>query len=172
MKFSLSKSLLWLAAVAAPLVSAERVIESKSLNPCMSNSSFSATLFNVALTPNNRSLDFKIEGISNIAGKIEADIELLVYGFPAMTQKLDPCGNEDLKGMCPMNAGPLTIKSNLDISEEVMSQIPGTSSRPRLLVATPLTSCRHCVHHPRLGPRRAHQDQGPGHTRAACLRRG
>ena len=172
MRLSLSNALLGLAAVAAPLASAERFIESKSLNPCMANSGFSATLFNVALTPNNRSLDFKIEGISNIAGKIEADMELLVYGFPAMTQKLDPCGNEDLKGMCPMNAGPLTIKSNLDISEEVMSQIPGTSSRPRLLVATPLTSCRHCVHHPRLGPRRAHQDQGPGHTRAACLRRG
>lgn len=125
MRLSLSNALLGLAAIAAPLASAERFIESKSLNPCMTNSGFSATLFNVALTPNNRSLDFKIEGISNIAGKIEADMELLVYGFPAMTQKLDPCGNEDLKGMCPMNAGPLTIKSNLDISEEVMSQIPG-----------------------------------------------
>ncbi|KAB2103120.1 Flavin carrier protein 1 [Alternaria gaisen] len=125
MKFSLSKSLLWLAAVAAPLVSAERVIESKSLNPCMSNSSFSATLFNVAFTPSNRSLGFNIEGISNIAGKIEADIELLVYGYSAMNQKLDPCSQKELEGMCPMNAGPLTIKSNIDISQDVMSVIPG-----------------------------------------------
>jgi hypothetical protein len=125
MRCTLSKSLLGLAAVATPLAAAERFIESKSLNPCMENSGFSATLFNVALTPNNRSLDFNIEGISNISGKIEADLELLVYGFPAMTQKLDPCGNNDLKGMCPMNAGPMTINSNLDISEEVMAQIPG-----------------------------------------------
>lgn len=125
MRFSFSQSLLWLAAVAAPLVSAERLIESKSLNPCMANSSFSATLFNVAFTPGNRSLGFKIEGISNIAGKIEADIELLVYGFSAMNQKLDPCGQEELEGMCPMNAGPLTIKSNIDISQEIMSAIPG-----------------------------------------------
>jgi hypothetical protein len=125
MKFSLSKSLLWLAAIAAPLISAERVIESKSLNPCMSNSSFSATLFNIAFTPSNRSLGFNIEGISNIAGKIEADIELLVYGHSAMKKELDPCGQKELEGMCPMNAGPLTIKSNIDISQDIMSDIPG-----------------------------------------------
>jgi hypothetical protein len=122
---SLSRSLLWLAAAAVPLASAERFIESKSLNPCMANSAFSATLFNVQLTPNNRSLDFKIEGVSNIVGKIEAELELVVYGFSALTQKLDPCGNSDLTGMCPMNAGPLTIKGNTPISEEVMAQIPG-----------------------------------------------
>jgi hypothetical protein len=125
MRPSLSQSLLWLAAAAVPLASAERFIESKSLNPCMANSAFSATLFNVQLTPNNRSLDFKIEGVSNIVGKIEAELELVVYGFSALTQKLDPCGNSDLTGMCPMNAGPLTIKGNTPISEEVMSQIPG-----------------------------------------------
>jgi hypothetical protein len=125
MRPSLSKSLLWLAAAAMPLASAERFIESKSLNPCMANSAFSATLFNVQLTPNNRSLDFKIEGVSNIVGKIEAELELVVYGFSALTQKLDPCGNSDLEGMCPMNAGPLTIKGNTPISEEVMAQIPG-----------------------------------------------
>jgi hypothetical protein len=125
MRPSLSTSLLWLAAAAAPLASAERFIESKSLNPCMENSAFSATLFNVQLTPNNRSLDFKIEGVSNIVGKIEAELELVVYGFSALTQKLDPCGNSDLEGMCPMNAGPLTIKGNTPISEEVMAQIPG-----------------------------------------------
>ncbi|CAA9962484.1 TRP multi-domain protein [Pyrenophora teres f. maculata] len=125
MHFSLAKSLLWLGAMAAPLVSAERIIESKSLNPCMANSSFSATLFNVAFTPGNRSLGFKIEGISNIAGKIEADLELLVYGFSAMNQKLDPCGQKELEGMCPMNAGPLTIKSNIDISDDILSKVPG-----------------------------------------------
>ena len=128
---SLSRSLLWLAAAAAPLVSAERIIESKSLNPCMSNSSFSATLFNVAFTPSNRSLGFNIQGISNIAGKVEADMELLVYGYAAMKEKLDPCGSKELEGMCPMNAGPLTIKSNFDISEDIIKQLPGKHSSER-----------------------------------------
>lgn len=85
MRLSLSKALLALAATALPFATAdERRIESKSLNPCMSNSSFSATLFNVVFTPNNRSLAFNIEGISNIAGKVEADLELLVYGYSAI----------------------------------------------------------------------------------------
>ena len=129
MKFSLSQALLGLAAIAAPLISAERLIESKSLNPCMANSAFSATLFNVAFTPNNRSLAFNVEGISNIAGKIEADIELLVYGYSALNQKLDPCSQQELEGMCPMNAGPLTIKSNIEVSDDVMSVIPGKHRR-------------------------------------------
>jgi len=125
MRPSLSSALLCLASAAGPLAAAEPIIESRSLNPCMSNSSFSATLFNVAFTPNNRSLAFRIDGISNIAGKIEAEMELLVYGYSAMTQKLDPCSSKDMSGMCPMNAGPLTIKSNLDISQDLLSQIPG-----------------------------------------------
>jgi hypothetical protein len=122
---SLSKSLLLLAAAAAPFASAERVISSSSLNPCQSNSSFSATLFQVAFTPNNRSLGFNIEGVSNIAGEVNAELELLVYGYSAMKVNLNPCDNKELEGMCPMNAGNLEIKSNLDISADVMSSIPG-----------------------------------------------
>jgi len=136
MPFSLARSLLWLTAAAAlPFASAERIIESKSLNPCMQGSLLSATLFNVAFTPSNRSLAFKIEGISNIEEKIEADMELLVYGFSAMNQKLDPCTSNDLSSMCPMNAGPLTIKSNIDISKDIMASIPG--ALPRLLSPSP-----------------------------------
>ena len=131
MKLSQSRPLLGLVAIATPLASAgARLIESKSLNPCMTNSAFSATLFNVAFTPNNRSLGFNIEGISNIAGKIEADVELLVYGYSALTQKVDPCSQKELEGMCPMNAGPLTIKSNFgNIGDDVMGVIPGKHPR-------------------------------------------
>lgn len=119
------KSLLLLAAAAAPFASAERVISSSSLNPCQANSSFSATLFQVAFTPNNRSLGFNIEGVSNIEGKVNAEMELLVYGYSAMKQNLNPCDNPELAGMCPMNSGNLVLNSNLDISADVMSQIPG-----------------------------------------------
>lgn len=125
MRLSLSKSLLWLAAVAMPLASAERILETRSLNPCMADSKFSATLFHVTLTPGNRSLDFNVEGISNIAGKVEANLELIVYGFSAINQNLNPCGNKELIGLCPMIAGPLTIKSNFMLGDDLMNQIPG-----------------------------------------------
>lgn len=126
MRFSLSRALLWLGAVAAPLVAAEDVIESHSLNPCMSNSSFSATLFLVAFTPNNGSLAFNVEGISNIQGNIEAEVELLVYGYSALKKTIDPCDSVELDGLCPMNAGPLTIKSNIDLGTDIQKVIPGT----------------------------------------------
>lgn len=124
---SLSRSLLWLAAAALPLASAERIIEAKSLNPCMANSGFSASLFNVAFTPNNASLAFEIVGISTITGNVMAQVDLLVYGYPAISQKLDPCAPEnrkDLNGLCPMNPGPLTITSNYAISPDVANKFP------------------------------------------------
>lgn len=131
---SLSSSLLLLAAAALPLARAERIIESKSLNPCQSNSTFSATLFNVAFTPSNRSLFFNVQGVSGIVGNVNAELELLVYGYSAMKQDLNPCNNKELEGMCPMNSGNLNIKSNLDISPDVMKQIPGERGNvPRLL---------------------------------------
>ncbi|KAF2475435.1 TRP-domain-containing protein [Lindgomyces ingoldianus] len=115
-----------LATAALPFSSAERIIESKSLNPCQANSSFSATLFNVVFTPSNRSLAFNIEGVSSISGKVNAELELLVYGFSALKQNLNPCENVDLKqGMCPMNAVNIQIRSNIAIGPDVMSRIPG-----------------------------------------------
>ncbi|KAL5121414.1 putative flavin carrier protein 3 [Pleosporales sp. CAS-2024a] len=126
MHFSLSRALLCVAAAALPLASAERILKAESLNPCMANSAFSATLFNVALTPDNRSLSFDIQGISNIAGKITASMELYVYGYLAITQTINPCTSKELQGMCPMNAGPLELTSNFDdIKPSVLNQIPG-----------------------------------------------
>ncbi|KAJ4299132.1 putative flavin carrier protein 3 [Kalmusia sp. IMI 367209] len=124
---SLSKALLLLAATALPFAAAgERKIESKSLNPCQANSSISATLFNVAFTPNNRSLGFDIQFVSTFSAKVNAEMELLVYGYSAMKQDLNPCDKKNnIEGMCPMNAGNIKIKSNLDISPEIMSKIPG-----------------------------------------------
>ncbi|KAF2707866.1 TRP-domain-containing protein [Pleomassaria siparia CBS 279.74] len=124
-------SSLWKAsflAAALPFASAERVVSSTSLNPCLANSGFSASLFMVALTPNNRTLSFDIEGVSTISGKVNAEIELIVYGYSALTQELDPCDaeNKDLISLCPMTASTIKLKSNLnDISPEIMSKIPG-----------------------------------------------
>ncbi|CAI6342453.1 unnamed protein product [Periconia digitata] len=123
---SLSAAVALLAAASLPLASAkERMIESRSLNPCMTNSSFSATLFNVFFTPDNRTLTYDVKGVSGINTKVVAEMELIVYGYSFMKQDLRPCDSSELRGMCPMTAGNLEISSNLDISAEVMSNIPG-----------------------------------------------
>ena len=124
-----SKALLLLAA-ALPFAHAvdNRKIESRSLNPCQANTSISATLFNVAFTPNNRSLDFDIEFVSTVSGNVTAELELLVYGYSAMKEPLNPCDKKNnIEGMCPMNAGNIKINSNIDISADIMSKIPGVA---------------------------------------------
>lgn len=108
-----------------PLSSAVRLIESRSLNPCQANSRFSATLFNVIFTPDNRTLSFEIVGVSAIQGNVIAEFAVIAYGYTALKQKINPCENADLKGLCPMNTGTINIESNVPLSEEVVRQIPG-----------------------------------------------
>lgn len=104
--------------------SAIRKIESKSLNPCQANSSFTATLFNVVFTPDNGSLAFEVNGISSISGYVNAEIDVLAYGYNALQQSFNPC-DEGLQGMCPMNTGPIDDKFNIDVGQDVVRQIPG-----------------------------------------------
>lgn len=106
-----------------PFSSAERLIESKSLNPCQANSSFTATLFNVAFTPDNNSLAFDVVGVSSISGYVTAEIEVIAYGYTAVKQTLDPC-TQNLEGMCPMNTGQINIQSNIDVPNDVIAHIP------------------------------------------------
>lgn len=128
MKLSTLLRPLWLLLTSIALLShwtwAERVIESSSLNPCQDNSSFTATLFNVVFTPDNNSLAFDVVGVSSISGHVMAELEIIAYGFTALRKTLDPCTN-NLDGMCPMNTGPIDIKSNIEIPKDAISKIPG-----------------------------------------------
>jgi Transient receptor potential (TRP) ion channel/ML-like domain len=107
-----------------PYTSAIRLIESKSLNPCQSNSNFTATLFNVVFTPDNRTLAFDVVGVSSIQGNVTAELEVIAYGFTAVKQTLDPC-TMDLGGLCPMSTGQINIQSNIAIGKDVINKIPG-----------------------------------------------
>ena len=118
---------LWVIGAAISSLSqsvcAERVIDSTSLNPCQANSSFSATLFQVSFTPNNNSVNFKINGVSSISGKVLAQFEIIAYGINALKRTLDPC-TSGLEGMCPMNTGQLQLQSNFPVDPSVVKQIP------------------------------------------------
>ena len=117
---------LLLAAFAtfSHFTSAERIIESKSLNPCQANSSFTATLFNFAFTPSNNSASIHIVGVSSISGYVNAEVIGVVYGYQAVNQTVDPC-KENLQGMCPMTTGFIPIKLNLPIDPNLVKKIPG-----------------------------------------------
>lgn len=106
-----------------PSTFAVDLIESKSLNPCQDNSSFTATLFNVIFTPDNNTLAFDVVGVSSISGNVTAEIEVIAYGYTALKQKLDPC-TMNLAGLCPMNTGQINIQSNIAVPADVKRRFP------------------------------------------------
>lgn len=128
MRLSFAERLSWLTAALilalSPATFAERVIESYSLNSCQANSSFTATLFNVAFTPDNSSLAFTIDGLSSISGKVTAEFNIIAYGINALKRTVDPCATAGLEGMCPMNTGRIDIGFNLPLGSDVVSRIP------------------------------------------------
>ena len=124
-----------------PLVSSERFIESKSLNPCQKHSKFSASLFNVVFTPENRTVHIDVVGVSAIAGNITAEIEVIAYGYRVLRQSFNPC-NVDLPGLCPMSTGQFTLSTNfLDIGDDVIKSVPGKRVPSLFFPLVILTKC-------------------------------
>lgn len=116
-----------LAALSfSPLTSAENIIMSNSLNSCKEGTNnFTATLFNVAYTPSNGSVDVNINGVSSIVGNVIAQVEIIAYGFTILNQTVDPC-QMNLAGFCPMKAGaPINLQTNFDVPSDVAKGIPG-----------------------------------------------
>lgn len=121
-------SYLFALVTLSPLAAATRLIESKSLNPCMENSNFTASLFNVVFTPDNKTLMLDINGVSSISGNIVAEVEVIAYGYTVMKQELDPC-KMNLEGLCPMNTGQIDQKFNIPVPAEVIPKIPSMCCR-------------------------------------------
>ncbi|KAI6899761.1 TRP-domain-containing protein, partial [Hortaea werneckii] len=125
MKSPLLSSLICLFLAILPCASAERMLYSDSLNPCQANNNFSATQFDVVLTPSNNSLSFSVVGVSTISGNVTIDLVVFAYGLRVYEHNLDPCDSE-LTGLCPMNEGQINLPpSNLEIPADALSQVPG-----------------------------------------------
>lgn len=109
-----------------PVVSSTKLIESKSLNSCQDNSSFTASLFDVVFTPDNRTVTFNVVAVSSIQGNVTFDVSVSAYGYSIVNEALNPCDSTlDLAGMCPMSTGQLDIEANYQVSQSVVDRIPG-----------------------------------------------
>jgi hypothetical protein len=107
------------------LASAERMLYSDSLNPCQANNNFSATQFDVVLTPQNESLSFSITGVSTISGNVTIDLVVIAYGLQVYQTTIDPC-QQGFTGFCPMSEGQIQLpQSNVDVPGSALSQVPG-----------------------------------------------
>jgi len=128
MRSSLSLSPLVLLTSFLSLLSgtsAIRLIESKSLNACQDNSSFTASLFNVVFTPDNLTLTFDVVGVSSIQGNVTFGIDVTAYGLSIFKETLNPCTQKSLNGMCPMSTGQIDIQSNIVLEQSTVDSIPG-----------------------------------------------
>jgi len=117
--------LLLVSAWLSQYVVAARIIQSTSLNPCMEDSLFSATLFNITFTPDDGLLRIKVNGISSLSGNVTAKLAIIAYGYTAMERDLDPCSMEGFEGMCPMSTGQITLNSNVEVGQDVANSVPG-----------------------------------------------
>ncbi|KAI9810429.1 MAG: hypothetical protein M1826_003620 [Phylliscum demangeonii] len=118
---------LWMALVLAglPSAGAVRVVESKSLSSCQADSKFTASLFNVAFTPDNRSVSVDAIGVSSIDGNVTAEIEVIAYGYVAVRQTVDPCKLK-LSGLCPMSTGKIDLTSTFQLKgDDIVNRVPG-----------------------------------------------
>lgn len=117
MKSSILKTpLLLFLSLFTPLISAEPVLQSTSLNTCSENSGFSASLFKAVFTPNNGSASIDMVATITVEGKVVFDIAVIAYGLEIMRQTVNPC-DISLTGLCPMQRGRLAIPPfNLPVS--------------------------------------------------------
>ncbi|KAI1810874.1 hypothetical protein GGS20DRAFT_150344 [Poronia punctata] len=125
MRFFGLRPALLLSALAAtiPAAAGEPMLTSTSLNSCQPNSQFTASLFNVVYTPNNNSAAINVVATSSIEGHVTFDINVVAYGYTIIEQSVDPC-DVKLAGLCPMTAGKIPLKFNLDVAPSAKDQIP------------------------------------------------
>jgi len=112
-----------LASLTSPVAS-EQLLKSNSLNTCQEQSGFTASLFNVVFTPNNNSASVNIVAVSSIQGHAIFDFAISAYGYQIIRQQVNPC-DTDLAGLCPMVAGKIPLRFNLQIGADAVKQIPG-----------------------------------------------
>ena len=123
------KALLTTALALLPLASAERLLTSTSLNQCSTgtgiSSGFTANLFNVVFTPDNRTLSYNIVAISSLSQRVIAELNVIAYGLVAVNKTIDPCTESDFASLCPLFPGSTTLNSNSQLPQDVINIIPG-----------------------------------------------
>lgn len=125
MKFSIGAPLLAAVSFASLILpaTAERILQSTSLNICQENSGFTASLFNVVYNPSEGIAKVNISALSTIEAKVVFDIDISAYGYSFLHRTIDPC-DVGLAGFCPMVSGKLGDPFVLPVSSDATGNIP------------------------------------------------
>ncbi|KAI1101486.1 TRP-domain-containing protein [Jackrogersella minutella] len=125
MKFSVGAPLLAAISFASVILpaTAERILQSTSLNICQENSGFTASLFNVVYNPSEGVARVNISAISTIEAPVIFDIDITAYGYSIIHRTIDPCA-VGLAGFCPMGTGKLGDPFVIPVSTDATGNIP------------------------------------------------
>jgi len=106
---------------------ADRILETNSLEPCpgTTDGGFTATLFDVTVTPDNNTVTYDITAVVSISGKVNATIDIIAYGYSIKAIKLDPCSTPALTQLCPLSPGSFNLPSNLQLDPGTLNAVPG-----------------------------------------------
>ncbi|KAJ5430095.1 TRP-like family [Penicillium cf. griseofulvum] len=106
------------------LVQAEDLLQATGLTQCSESAEVTVNNFNAIFTPSNKSISIIFDGYSEVAGEVLIDVDLLVYGYKALTKSFDPC-SLNLAVFCPMKAIELQIPTISEkLGDSIVSQIP------------------------------------------------
>lgn len=110
---------------------ATNLLESHALIPCSKNNVISVNKFDVVFTPANHTVEVGFDGSTSYSGMVMLEVQVLVYGYLATTQIVDPC-DFDVHGLCPMKPTPLhfPITPLSNVPKDALSMIPGESELP------------------------------------------
>lgn len=72
----------WLSSLAL----AKRSLVATSLVTCMESSQLSASSFNITFNPDDRSLHYELDMVTQIDGYVFAQVDVYAYGFKIITK--------------------------------------------------------------------------------------
>ncbi|KAK1990166.1 TRP-domain-containing protein [Colletotrichum falcatum] len=129
------------ASLAAffPSARADKILQSSSLNSCLKDSDFSASLFNIVVSANNGSVTANVAAVVSVEGKAVFDVALRVYGYEYIRKSIDPC-TANLQGLCPMKPGKIDMEFSFELGDaldavpDIAYTIPDLDATIRALV--------------------------------------
>lgn len=118
--------LLWFVSLHFNPTRALRVLRANTLVPCMDHSEITALNFNIEFTPENRSLAYDLSINVGAQGYVYAEYNIVIYGLTGIIKGvINPCSDDVLKELCPLNTGEIDIQSQVELSKGIVDSLPG-----------------------------------------------
>lgn len=118
---------LLLIFMSCALAAQQKLLGANALVPCMGLRTVTANQFSVLYDHVTKTIYYNASVEVTFSGYVYADIELYVYGYRAISERVDPCSGTSLRQLCPLNTGAIDIQSNSVLTSSITKHIPGVA---------------------------------------------